>query len=236
MENKLSKLSDDEIKTILNESKSFSECINKFGYKCTNGSGAYTNIKIILKRRNIEIPKYNYFGLVDGVIIKKRNDDEIYCLNSTYPRQKLKEKIKKNNLIEYKCSNCGLTNEWNNKKLSLQLEHKNGINDDNRLENLTFLCPNCHSQTDTYAGKNSTKSKKIKKCKKTKQKKEKTFCSCGNKKSENSNMCLDCYKKTSRKVDRPNKELLHLDVNEFGYRGTGRKYGVSDNTIRKWLK
>lgn len=61
------------------------------------------------------------------------------------------------NLIPYKCMECGLENEWNNKKISLQLEHKNGINNDNRLENLGFLCPNCHSQTDSYAGKNKKK-------------------------------------------------------------------------------
>lgn len=44
--------------------------------------------------------------------------------------------------------------EWNNKALSLQLDHINGVNTDNRVENLRWLCPNCHSQTDTYGSKN----------------------------------------------------------------------------------
>ena len=52
-----------------------------------------------------------------------------------------------------KCWECGIT-EWNNKKLSFELEHKNGNSDDNSLENLSIICPNCHSQTSTYKAKN----------------------------------------------------------------------------------
>ena len=61
------------------------------------------------------------------------------------------------NLLEYKCEQCGNTGEWLNQPLVLQLDHINGIHDDNRLENLRFLWPNCHSITETYAGKNKNK-------------------------------------------------------------------------------
>ena len=77
--------------------------------------------------------------------------------NSTYSNMtKFKSRLIKANLIEYKCSCCGIT-EWNGKPLTLQLHHINGNNRDNRLENLTFLCPNCHSQTDNFSGKNAGK-------------------------------------------------------------------------------
>ena len=55
--------------------------------------------------------------------------------------------------MEYKCQKCGIS-EWLGNPLTLQLDHINGVNNDHRLTNLRFLCPNCHSQTDTYAGKN----------------------------------------------------------------------------------
>ena len=68
----------------------------------------------------------------------------------------LKERLVKEKYLEYKCAECGIT-EWNGKPLSLHLDHINGINNDHRIENLRFLCPNCHSQTNTYAGKNKKK-------------------------------------------------------------------------------
>lgn len=84
------------------------------------------------------------------------SDDSVFVEGSTYPRHRLKARILKQKLIEYKCVYCGFSGMWNNKPLTLQLEHKNGISNDNRLSNLAFACPNCHTQTETYAGKNST--------------------------------------------------------------------------------
>lgn len=66
---------------------------------------------------------------------------------------KIKEKLLKNGM-KYECIQCGIT-EWNGKKLSLHVDHINGNNRDNRIINLRFLCPNCHSLTNTYCGKNN---------------------------------------------------------------------------------
>lgn len=53
----------------------------------------------------------------------------------------------------YKCWECGIT-EWKNKPIGLELEHIDGNSDNNELDNLSLLCPNCHSQTSTYKAKN----------------------------------------------------------------------------------
>lgn len=70
---------------------------------------------------------------------------------------KLKERIIAANIIPYECAICGNKGEWQGQKLVLQLDHINGKHFDHRKENLRFLCPNCHSQTHTFSGRNKKK-------------------------------------------------------------------------------
>lgn len=87
--------------------------------------------------------KYKFMDIQDGL-----------TENSTYKTKELKKRLVQESLLDYVCAECGLDPEWNGKKLVLALDHINGTNNDNRLSNLRFLCPNCHSQTDTFAGRN----------------------------------------------------------------------------------
>lgn len=86
--------------------------------------------------------------------MKRYTNEEIFCVGSTYSRHHLKRKLINEGQVPYRCE-CGLDGLWQGKLLSLQIDHINGVSNDNRLSNLRFICPNCHSQTDTYAGKNS---------------------------------------------------------------------------------
>ena len=156
--NKIEKFGLENVKTILKESKSLREVLNKIGYE-TNGSGGYQTFKRFCKINEIIIPKYNYYG--NGNKKKSLANNEVFIENSSYSRQHLKERIIKQKLIEYKCDKCGNKGEWMNEKLSLQLDHKNGVHDDNRLKNLCFLCPNCHTQTTTYSAKNRKTKKNL---------------------------------------------------------------------------
>jgi len=228
METKISHLSKDEIIKILNESKSFREVLSKLDYS-TNGSGAYSTLKSHLKKLNIDIPKYHHYGIGKGK--KKIPLSEILVENSTYlSRSSLKKRLIKEKILEYKCygDKCTLTNMWLGKKLSLQLEHKNGVNNDNRIENLILLCPNCHSQSDTYSGKNNKLYKSTKGIKKYNDninedlkiliEKNKNFCSCGVEIYKSSKKCHKCNSIQQRKIkNRPSIEILLKDVKYLGY-------------------
>ena len=87
--------------------------------------------------------------------------DEILIENSNYANiARLKSRLVSEGRLEYKCAFCGIS-EWRGLPLSLHLDHENGVNNDHRIENLRFLCPNCHSQTETFTGKNKTDKEKV---------------------------------------------------------------------------
>lgn len=77
--------------------------------------------------------------------------------NGNYTRSRLRKRLIEEGLLENKCNCCGIGPEWNGQKLTLQLDHINGVSNDNRLKNLRILCPNCHSQTDNYGEHNKGK-------------------------------------------------------------------------------
>lgn len=80
--------------------------------------------------------------------------EEAMVENSTYQRGALKRRLICEGLIENECSICAAKPIWQGKPLVLVLDHINGVNNDHRFENLRLLCPNCNSQTDTFAGRN----------------------------------------------------------------------------------
>ena len=74
-------------------------------------------------------------------------------LQNAVSRQNVKMRLLRAGLLKNECAECGLTH-WRGKRLSLHIDHINGVRNDHRLENLRMLCPNCHSQTETYGGRN----------------------------------------------------------------------------------
>lgn len=154
MENKIYKLSDEQFVELLKKSSTISEVLFKLGYTVKGNSWGYSQVKRRMDDLNLD---YSIFKGKSAVTkTNKLNNvkkEDILKENCKHQRIVLRRYIIKNNLIPYKCAICGCT-EWQGKTLSLELDHINGINNDNRLENLRFLCPNCHSQTSTYGSRN----------------------------------------------------------------------------------
>lgn len=137
---------------------------------------------------------------------------------------KLRIKLLAEGLKENKCEICGIT-KWLGNPIVCQLHHIDGNNQNNNLENLQILCPNCHSQTENYCGSANVN-------------KTKYYCKdCGKEIDKGSVYCTICSHKHTRKVkDRPFKEKLLQDFKELkSFVKIGAKYGVSDNAIRKWF-
>lgn len=113
-----------------------------------------------LKSRAIKLGCYNINPSGKGMKKPKRDGfDKIALfeiLNGEHPQyqtNKLRIRLIKEGIKEQKCEVCEIT-EWNGKPVSFELDHIDGRRTNHKLENLRIICPNCHSQTDTYRAKN----------------------------------------------------------------------------------
>ena len=142
----LDKFTKEEIEEKIKNSKNIIEFLMAINRSPNSGSNRIT-INQYIKDNNIDISHFEN-------ISTKRNAENIFVEHSTATQHTLREWYKKGNYTEYKCAICGQEPFWNGKPLTLTLDHENGINNDNRLENLRWVCPNCDRQLPTFGAKN----------------------------------------------------------------------------------
>ena len=142
------RFSDDELKQFVQDSRSINELMLKLGYSPQSGSGSLA-VKQMIELKQLDIShflghnwnknNYNYSRFQPNTEIKGAN-----MFNALV------------NLRGHKCENCHL-DKWQGQNIPLQIHHKDGDHYNNTLENLQLLCPNCHAQTENYAGRNKNR-------------------------------------------------------------------------------
>jgi len=165
--------------------------------------------------------------------------DELLTKDSTVNRGWLKQRLYRAGLKRPVCELCGQGEMWRGRPMSLILDHINGERTDNRLQNLRIVCPNCNATLDTHCGRSARLRPPEVPCERCgshfrPNAPRQRFCSC------------DCGQRAKRPYrprpadrrvpERPPYDQLLAEVEVLGWVGVGRKYGVSDNAIRKWVR
>jgi predicted nucleic acid-binding Zn ribbon protein len=161
--------------------------------------------------------------------------EEVLVEGSTYSRRSLKRRLYAEGLKARRCELCGQDESWNGRRMALILDHINGIATDNRLENLQIVCPNCAATLDTHCGRNVLLARHCAVCGQPFQPTDRLqrHCSrrCSGRSERNRLRAVE-----ARTVDRPPYEQLVREIAETSWSAVGRKYGVSDNAVRKWVR
>lgn len=163
--------------------------------------------------------------------------EDILVEGSTYKRGHLKQRLFDEDLKQRKCELCGQDEVWQGRRMSLIIDHVNGVADDHRLANLRIVCPNCNATLDTHCGKKNRRIREPRICLHCLEvfkprSDEQRYCSgdCG------SRWDRGMPRPERRLVERPAEDKLRQELAESSYSAVGRKYGVSDSAIRKWVR
>lgn len=233
--------SESEARQAVAECRSYAQVLRRLGLRPAGGNHA-------LLRRYVDevwqIPTPHFDG---GASARRRPAapakplKEILVRNSSYSRGKLKDRLYGEGVKKRKCEMCGQGEMWHGRWMSLILDHVNGVPDDNRLENLRIVCPNCAATLDTHCGRKNRKQRPTRECNRCGREflakcSGQRYCShaCGTR-WDRSHL-RGRPRPGGRKVQRPPYEHLMAEIAMTSYVAVGRKYGVSDNAVRKWVR
>ena len=154
------KFTQQEIEQHATESYSIATLARKLGYSTTSGS-YLTTIKRMVSELKLDISHFTGQGWSSGKTYQNKRYVPFneYINGDNVQTNKIRKKLLREGLKEYICECCKNT-LWNGVPIPLEVHHKDGDKENNAIENLQLLCPNCHALTDNYRGKNMKKHKK----------------------------------------------------------------------------
>lgn len=232
--NKVFSASKDELINLTSKAVRLADILRGLTTDCSSA-----NYILLKKRLSTEGIEYNHITLGKNsnkgkkfVKYNKLPLSSVMIKNSSYSRSCLKRRILKENLLKNKCSECGLENIWNGKPINMQIDHINGIADDHRLENLRMICANCHSQTNTFAGKNTERAIRVS-----------SIDKMGRSERLEDGLIPSSRadwrfrpRLNKRKVIRPSAEELYKLLWSLPTQQIAKQFGVSDKAVEKWAK
>ncbi len=258
--------SKEQIQNILNISISLQDALTKIDKSKNSGPNYSVFLRYIKKNKDLNLDKMLQNKKEFSEKLEKDKYNTILCKDSKVSQHLLRSYVKRNHLLKDDCcAICNMKPIWNNKELIFRLDHIDGNNNNNVLENLRWICPNCDSQLPTYGARNKTKKHFCSMCGKTLNRKTKTglcqtcyhmkkndaqkkngaqmkkrkFClRCGNPITHSAKTyCQECYKIIQHENSKiPEKKILITDIRTLPFVKIGKKYGVSDKAIVKWCK
>ena len=238
---------EEEARTAIAASKSWAESLRYLGL-CPTG-GAWRILKKYVRIWGVSTSHFDpEAARVANLRRRQRPLSEMLVENSPCARKDVKRRLLAEGMKEPVCEMCGQDEMWRGRPMSMILDHINGVRDDHRLENLRMLCPNCAATLDTHCGRRNRIQRARRECQRcgksfTPSYATQRYCSraCGVRWDRST---VDRRRRglqgvptpESRKVDRPPYEKLLEEIEATSYIAVGRKYGVSDNAVRKWVR
>jgi hypothetical protein len=236
-----------EARTAIAASRSWAESLRHLGL-CPTG-GAWRVLKNYAEIWQISTDHFDAEAVrVENLRKGRRPLSEILVEKSTYSRNHLKTRLFAAGLKKPQCELCGQDEVWHGRPMSMILDHINGVRDDHRIENLRVVCPNCAATLDTHCGRRNRIERAARCCLRC----QATFVPAYASQRYCSRACGVRWDRSAlrdrrpglagvptpsaRKVDRPPYEQLLHEIKATSYMAVGRKYGVSDNAVRKWVR